>query len=248
MTDVKKTGLERLLEPFAANEINVLPKPYKKENPKGRCTDPRCLGFHGLPAAHLDYVGHAALTKRLLEADLRWTWEPMGVDANGSPILDANGGLWIRLTVDGVSRPGYGDSQGKTGPNAVKEAIGDALRNAGMRFGAALELWHKGDLYEAAEERGNDEIDKGEDFAVDGGKGKPKLDNTPPASRTYSDEMIALATDAMNVIGSYDDLDLLKTFYDSKEELWNVPVGKTTFQIEVTKRVKALKANVPPVK
>jgi hypothetical protein len=29
----------------------------------------------------------------------------------------------------------------------MKERIGDALRNAGMRFGAALDLWHKGDLH-----------------------------------------------------------------------------------------------------
>jgi len=30
----------------------------------------------------------------------------------------------------------------------MKELIGDALRNAAMRFGAALDLWHKGgDLY-----------------------------------------------------------------------------------------------------
>ena len=29
----------------------------------------------------------------------------------------------------------------------MKERIGDALRNAAMRFGAALELWHKGELH-----------------------------------------------------------------------------------------------------
>jgi len=31
----------------------------------------------------------------------------------------------------------------------MKERIGDALRNAAMRFGAALDLWHKGDLHAA---------------------------------------------------------------------------------------------------
>ncbi len=62
-------------------------------------------------------------------------------------MLDRNGGLWIRLTVLGVTRLGYGDAEGKTGGNAIKEAIGDALRNAAMRFGAALDLWHKGDLH-----------------------------------------------------------------------------------------------------
>ena len=31
--------------------------------------------------------------------------------------------------------------------DAMKERIGDALRNAAMRFGAALDLWHKGELH-----------------------------------------------------------------------------------------------------
>jgi hypothetical protein len=34
----------------------------------------------------------------------------------------------------------------------MKEMIGDALRNAAMRFGAALDLWHKGDLHADDEE------------------------------------------------------------------------------------------------
>lgn len=150
-----KTGLELLREPFPANQINKLPKPYTKDAKKGRCAE--CGGYHGLPAAHLDYVGHAALTARLLDADPEWTWEPVVTDPNtGAPLFDGNGGLWIRLTVCGVTRLGYGDAQGKTGGNAVKEAIGDALRNAGMRFGAALDLWHKGDLYDADDERGTE--------------------------------------------------------------------------------------------
>lgn len=56
-------------------------------------------------------------------------------------------GMWIRLTVCGVSRLGYGSADGKQGGDAIKEIIGDALRNAAMRFGAALDLWHKGDLH-----------------------------------------------------------------------------------------------------
>lgn len=152
MTDHKK-GLDLLREPFPEHQINKLPKPYKAESPKGRCNE--CGGWHGLPAAHLDYVGHAALTDRLLQADPGWTWEFVATDpTTGAPVFDQNGGLWIRLTVCGVTRLGYGDAQGKRGGNAVKEAIGDALRNAGMRFGAALDLWHKGDLHDAAEERG----------------------------------------------------------------------------------------------
>jgi hypothetical protein len=94
--------------------------------------------------AHTDlsYVGHADITDRLLEVDPLWNWEPLAEDSRGLPLLDEHGGMWIRLTVAGVTRRGYGDAGGKTpGTTATKEIIGDALRNAGMRFGMALELW-----------------------------------------------------------------------------------------------------------
>ncbi len=143
--DEQKTALAKLLVTFEKHQINLLPKPYKKESPSGKCSE--CGGYHGLPAAHLEFVGHAALTARLLDVDPLWNWEPLGLDAQGLPALDKDGGLWIRLTICGLSRLGYGDAPGKTGGNATKERIGDALRNAGMRFGAALELWHKGILY-----------------------------------------------------------------------------------------------------
>jgi len=139
------TGLALLRAPFPPNQISKLPKPKSKDSPKGKCNE--CGGWHGLPAVHLDYVGHAALTARLLDADPAWSWEPAGVDTHGLPVLDQSGGLWIRLTVCGITRLGYGDAGGKMGGDAMKERIGDALRNAAMRFGAALDLWHKGDLY-----------------------------------------------------------------------------------------------------
>lgn len=145
-------ALKRLREPFEPGAIGKLPKPFSRESRKGNCQE--CGGYHGLPAMHLDFVGHAALTDRLLQVDPEWSWEPMSFDQVGLPQFDNYGGLWIRLTVCGVTRLGYGDSQGKSGANAIKEAIGDALRNAGMRFGAALDLWHKGDLWEAKKERG----------------------------------------------------------------------------------------------
>ncbi|AOD23835.1 hypothetical protein IM25_21480 [Rhodococcus sp. p52] len=154
MTEERLKALAKLREPFADHQINVLPKPYSKDAPKEFCRI--CNSRHGMPAAHLDYVGHAALTDRLLEVDPEWSWEPFALDDSGLPLFDRNGGLWIRLTICGVTRIGYGDMGGKNGANAVKEAIGDALRNAGMRFGAALDLWHKGDLHDAAEERGRD--------------------------------------------------------------------------------------------
>lgn len=141
-------ALAKLREPFKPEQIDKLPKPYKRDSEKGKC--PECGGYHGLPAAHLDYVGHAQTTNRLLDADPTWTWEPVAFDDAGLPAFDRNGGLWIRLTIGGVTRLGYGDSQGKTGPNAIKEAIGDALRNASMRFGVALDLWAKSDLHSQA--------------------------------------------------------------------------------------------------
>lgn len=145
MSDKKPTGLDLLREPFPAHQISKLPKPYKSDSPKGKCAE--CGGYHGLPAVHLDYVGHAALTDRLLDCDPLWTWEPVAFGPDGLPATDKIGGLWIRLTVCGHTRLGYGHPDGKTGGNAVKEVIGDALRNAAMRFGAALDLWHKGDLH-----------------------------------------------------------------------------------------------------
>ena len=149
MTETTR-GAVRLRDPFPPHQIGKLPKPYKKDSERGTCDV--CGGYHGLPAAHLDYVGHAAITDRLLDVDPAWTWEPLSLEANGLPALDNNGGLWIKLTVSGVTRLGYGDAQGKTGGDAMKERIGDALRNAAMRFGVALDLWHKGDLHAPTEE------------------------------------------------------------------------------------------------
>lgn len=149
-TAIKPSGLELLRAKFPPDQISKLPKPTKKDAPKGRCNE--CGGWHGLPAVHLDYVGHAALTNRLLDADPHWTWEPVAFDDRGLPARDQNGGLWIKLTVCGVTRLGYGSADGKSGGDAIKELIGDALRNAAMRFGAALDLWHKGDLHASEDE------------------------------------------------------------------------------------------------
>ena len=87
----------------------------------------------------LDYVGHADVTARLLDVDPFWSWEPMATTAEGLPLLDGMGNLWIRLTVCGVTRLGVGDGKN------MKELVSDALRNAAMRYGLALSLWAKGD-------------------------------------------------------------------------------------------------------
>lgn len=118
--------LSKLREPFPPSQIGKLPK----------------------AGVDLDYVGHGAVTGRLLDVDPRWNWEPVATTADGRPAfdLDANGnpvGLWIRLTVGDVTRLGFGNC--RSGQfDAEKVLIGDAIRNAAMRFGVALHLWIKG--------------------------------------------------------------------------------------------------------
>lgn len=155
--------LTKLREPFPAHHISKLPKETKSQA-EARKSDKslivwkcqECGGAHHKDAVHLDYVGHAALTDRLLDTDMAWNWEPVAFDDRGLPAFDQQGGLWIRLTVHGVTRLGYGSAAHKPHMEVgarEKEVIGDALRNAAMRFGAALELWHKGDLHLVEEEK-----------------------------------------------------------------------------------------------
>ena len=126
-SEVTPDPLELLRAPFPANQISKLPKGN----------------------VMLDYVGHAAATHRLLDADPHWNWEPLAMASDGLPARDADGGMWIKLTCCGVTRLGYGSAPNKKGGDAIKELIGDAIRNAAMRFGLALDLWHKGDLHAA---------------------------------------------------------------------------------------------------
>lgn len=150
MTEETLQRLAKLREPFPENQIGWLPKPMLSKElmdkiPKHNC--PICNQYHANDKVmHLSYVGHAALTDRLLDVDPLWSWEPLSLNDKGLPAIDSDGGMWIKLTVCGVTRLGYGDAGSKNGANATKERIGDAMRNAAMRFGCALELWHKGDL------------------------------------------------------------------------------------------------------
>jgi hypothetical protein len=197
-TAEKPTGLALLREPFPANQISKLPKPYKKDSEKGNCRE--CGQYHGLPAMHLDYVGHAALTDRLLDADPLWTWEPVDAKLLGLPA--SNDGMWIKLTVCGVSRYGFGSADGKTGGNAIKEMIGDALRNAAMRFGAALDLWHKGQLHE------DEDQDEAQEKKPQQGKPEPPKAKQPDG---YEDWLLTFSATANSGLPA-----LRKAFADQK--------------------------------
>lgn len=120
--DYTRAELIRLREPFPKHKIEQLDT--------GR-------GFV------LDYVSHANVTERLLEIDPFWSWEPVAFDDRGLPAFDQHGGLWIKLTILGVTRYGYGEPQGRDEYDKVKGAIGNAIRVAAMRFGVGLHLWQK---------------------------------------------------------------------------------------------------------
>lgn len=169
MSDTKPTGLALLREPFPAHQISYLPKGGIK----------------------LAYVGHAALTDRLLDADPAWQWEPLSMADSGLPVMDDMGGMWIKLTILGVTRLGYGHAGTKTGGDAIKEVIGDALRNAAMRFGAALDLWHKGDLH--IDEPADDSLDAWREAAMQGTAAlKAKYTAAPPLDEFWKEHAHSL--------------------------------------------------------
>lgn len=201
-------GWARVLqEPFPLDEIGIRPQVWckdcnavkngpkacrkKKDEPGAAGVDhiiakcPECGQRVSKAHLHLNFVGHADATRRLLQADPRWTWRPMARDvdpetlraaiATGNPeivkmvieaappaiteIPNANGyverGMWMWLVVHDehgreVVTPGFGDATGKAwGVTALKEVIGDGIRNAGMRRGLALDLWRRMDLEQA---------------------------------------------------------------------------------------------------
>ena len=100
----------------------------------------------------LDYVGHAAVTDRLLSVDPGWKWEPdrtpdgrWDVQRVGKEAI-----LTGTLTVCDVTRPCVGTAP-ENAFELVKQLQSDAIRNGAMRFGVALDLWAKEDIAPRAE-------------------------------------------------------------------------------------------------
>jgi len=191
VTDFDK--LTALRAPFAAEQVGHLPKVTCGDCSQRSCSKHQrrkcrtCSAFISTQHVHIDFVGHAHVTERLLEVDPLWTWEPVAFHSGtGLPALDDGNGLWIRLTVGGMTRFGYGHAAGKRGGDAMKETIGDAIRNAAMRFGVALDLWKKDTPAPVADEpREPDQPQSPEDRAAElrgqimtlskrAGRGKPE--------------------------------------------------------------------------
>ena len=99
----------------------------------------------------LDYVGHAAVTDRLNTAAPDWTYTiDERFTATTRELIKGQDvdvvSCWIRgtMTVAGVSRCEFGDGADP------KEALGNFLRRAAMRFGVAIDLWSKEALQTSA--------------------------------------------------------------------------------------------------
>lgn len=107
--------------------------------------DPKIVGKLPKGGMQLDFVGHADVTKMLIEIDPEWTWEPTAFDTNGLPAYRVENGMahmagW--LTVCGTRRLGIGSVMHNK-PDLLKELVSDFIRNASMRFGICLALWTK---------------------------------------------------------------------------------------------------------
>lgn len=178
----------------------------------------------------LDFVGHAAVTDRLnnvLGPD-GWNWEPVSLDEFGLPQLDAKGNLWIKLLIRDdyrstsdkpvwVARLGYGD-----GSSSIKELIGDAIRNAGMRFGIALDLWSKDEL-ESTMNRPDQ-------------KNRPAVGSAPAPAKPVQIRMIV---DAMRAQGVLDE-----AMGDELVEKYGVRDAHKMTEPEAARVIKALGANL----
>ena len=107
--------------------------------------DPKLVGKLPRGGMSLDFVGHADVTKMLIEIDSEWSWEPVAFDTDGLPAYRVENGMahmagW--LTIHGVRRLGIGSVMHNK-PDLLKELCSDFIRNASMRFGICLSLWTK---------------------------------------------------------------------------------------------------------
>ena len=106
--------------------------------------DPKIVGKLPKGGAQLDFVGHADITRLLLEIDPTWRWVPIEWK-DGRPAIHVENGMatmWGELTLLGQARLGVGSVRADK-VDLDKELVGDFLRNASMRFGICLSLWTK---------------------------------------------------------------------------------------------------------
>jgi len=120
------TALRKILTDYAVPDPKIVSK-----LPKGGIT--------------LDFVGHADITRILIEIDPYWTITPVAFDEAGLPARTKIGnmiqaGFW--MTVLETTRYCFGSVEERK-QDIGKELVSDAIRNGAMRFGVALSLWTK---------------------------------------------------------------------------------------------------------
>lgn len=107
--------------------------------------DPKIVGKLPRGNIQLDYVGHAEITKILIEIDPLWDWRPLKIDDDGLPAYRVENGMAHmagELTLLGHTRLAVGSAPHNK-QDLLKELVSDFLRNASMRYGIALRLWSK---------------------------------------------------------------------------------------------------------
>ena len=107
--------------------------------------DPKIVGKLPRGNIQLDYVGHAEITKILIEIDPLWDWKPLKIDDDGLPSYRVENGMAHMagaMTLLGHTRLAVGSAPHNK-QDLLKELISDFIRNAAMRFGVALSLWSK---------------------------------------------------------------------------------------------------------
>ena len=112
----------------------------------------QCQGDHTWAVNHFTYVGHAALTRRLLEIDPGWDADWVAKTPSGNPDLISTESAvmaWMRLTLCGITHMDIGVAD-RGNRNSLQDLYGNALRRCAMRFGIALELWSKEELEDFA--------------------------------------------------------------------------------------------------
>lgn len=152
----------------------------------------------------LDFVGHADITRILIEIDPYWSWEPCGWE-KGRPAIHVENGMatmWGWLTVHGKEMLGVGSVKADK-PDYEKELIGDFLRNSSMRFGISLNLWTKNQWSDL-------DGDKPQTRSTVGAKAiQPALDPDAPLSEQQIEALNKACTDAnLNPITVYRDADV----------------------------------------
>ena len=91
---------------------------------------------------HVTYVPIDSLKQRFNRVDPGWTWEPLAIADNGTPVIVRDGNFnvfWVALTIGGITHKGVGfasvRSGGVFGPAGLRS---QAIANAARDFGCGV--------------------------------------------------------------------------------------------------------------